>query len=304
MSAFFNYRGGLSMSTSFRILTLTALFFALVGATFHVAMAAETDCTSRETRQTGTRGGDVLCADPHEDSTLDGSWGNDELYGGDGNDTLDGSWGNDELYGGDGKDTLYGSWGNDELHGGKGNDTLEGSWGNDELRGGNGKDTLHGSHGDDDLYGGKGNDTLYGSHGDDELHGGKGKDTLEGSWGDDELYGGDGNDTLEGGWGGDLFVFRPWDTGKKTIKDFNREDLGHARDENGDPIMADKKGNAVPMVLSPDRIVLVAGADWPPVADILAGEEEGNGSYFYILHGSLRLKTYVRLLEEDFVVLP
>ena len=100
-------------------------------------------------------------------------------------------------------------------------------------------------------------------------------------------------------------MFRPWDTGKKTIKDFNREDLDHARDENGDPIMADKKGNPVPMVLSPDRIVL-AGADWPPVTDILAGEEvEGNGPYFYIiLHGSLRLKTYVRLLEEDFVVLP
>ncbi len=288
------------MSTLFRVLTLAALPFALAGITSSVAMAARADCTSRGPLLIGTSGDDVLCATSRKDSTLKGSWGNDALYGAKGNDTLKGSWGNDALYGAKGNDTLDGGWGDDELHGGSGNDTLDGSQGNDELHGDGGRDTLKGSWGNDKLYGGKGRDTLDGSWGDDELYGDSGNDTLDGGRGNDELHGDSGNDTLYGGWGADLFVFRPWDTGDKTIEDFDREDLGIPRDDNGDPLV-DENGDPMPMVLSPDGIVL-SGGNWPTVADILASEVE-KGSYFvYTLRQGLTVKTDVELIEGDFVV--
>lgn len=57
------------------------------------------------------------------DDTINGTAGDDNLYGGDGNDTINGLAGNDKLYGGNGNDTLLGGIGNDVLDGGAGNDT-------------------------------------------------------------------------------------------------------------------------------------------------------------------------------------
>ena len=85
------------------------------------------------------------------DDVLDGGAGigNDEIYGGLGNDTLSGWDGRDKLYGGLGADTLNGGGRNDVLKGGYGADVLNGGVGNDRLVGGAGKDTLSGGGGAD-----------------------------------------------------------------------------------------------------------------------------------------------------------
>lgn len=50
--------------------------------------------------------------------------GNDEIYGGAGNDILHGQRGDDFISGGDGEDELYGELGSDTLDGGPGNDVI------------------------------------------------------------------------------------------------------------------------------------------------------------------------------------
>jgi Ca2+-binding RTX toxin-like protein len=147
--------------------------------------------------------------------------GDDELYGGDGddvlgygygygydtgNDVMDGGAGDDKLYGGYGYDTLKGGEGNDELYGNSGSDDLDGGAGDDRLVGGYGYDTLTGGEGNDELYGGEGNDDLDGGAGDDKLDGGYGYDNLKGGEGNDYLRGGGGGDVLNGGDGDDLLV--------------------------------------------------------------------------------------------------
>lgn len=68
---------------------------------------------------------------PSYDDTVNGTSGNDSLYGGNGNDILNGADGNDNLYGQNDSDTLNGWYGNDSLYGGAGNDTALGSYGDD-----------------------------------------------------------------------------------------------------------------------------------------------------------------------------
>ena len=89
----------------------------------------------------------------NDDDTLSGSYGNDILLGGKGNDSLSG--GNDD-------DTLSGQSGNDILRGGKGNDSLSGGKGNDSLWGDAGNDTFYYASGDgkDIIYGFQDGDTL------------------------------------------------------------------------------------------------------------------------------------------------
>ena len=57
--------------------------------------------------------------------------GNDQLFGGSGNDIIFGMGGDDILRGGDGNDLLFGGSGNDYLDGGEGKDTIFGGSGND-----------------------------------------------------------------------------------------------------------------------------------------------------------------------------
>ncbi|EDX82852.1 Cna protein B-type domain [Synechococcus sp. PCC 7335] len=146
----------------------------------------------------GTSGDDTLFGGKRDD-ILFGLAGNDFLDGGNGDDTLDGGRGNDTLFGGNGNDILIGGADNDTLDGGKGNDTLDGGRGNDLLTGGRGSDSLLGSDGNDTLFGGGDNDTLDGGKGNDTLNGDKGNDTLDGGRGSDALFGNDGNDILSGG---------------------------------------------------------------------------------------------------------
>jgi len=80
------------------------------------------------------------------------------------------------INGTDGDDNLFGTNKNDIINGLGGDDSLDGMKGNDILRGGAGDDELEGEDGDDKLIGGAGNDELEGGSGSDKLTGGAGAD--------------------------------------------------------------------------------------------------------------------------------
>ncbi|WP_275472450.1 calcium-binding protein, partial [Pseudomonas citronellolis] len=90
---------------------------------------------------------------------------------------LQGTDGNDRLYGYATADLLRGELGSDTITAAGGNDTLWGGAGNDNLNGEAGNDLLQGDEGNDYLYGGSGNDTLIGGIGNDYLSGDAGSDT-------------------------------------------------------------------------------------------------------------------------------
>jgi len=85
---------------------------------------------------------------------LDGSDGNDIIFGYASDDVLRGFGGNDHLSGWEGNDTLLGGDGGDVLLGGDGNDDLDGGVGNDLYDGGNGDDVYRFGRGagSDEIY--------------------------------------------------------------------------------------------------------------------------------------------------------
>lgn len=91
---------------------------------------------------------------------VDGSSGNDTIYGTDAEENMNGRGGNDKIYAGGGNDTVLGGDGDDYLYGEDGDDILQGESGNDYLIGGDGDDVLNGGTGNDYLAGGNGAD-LY-----------------------------------------------------------------------------------------------------------------------------------------------
>ncbi len=102
------------------------------------------------------------------------------------------------IQGTDGNDTLYGYATADTISGGAGNDYIYGKAGDDFLQGEAGADYLYGDVGNDTLIGGAGNDYLYGGDGNDLLIGGLGNDSLQGNAGNDtyRLDRGDGQDSV------------------------------------------------------------------------------------------------------------
>ena len=164
---------------------------------------------------------------------------------------INGTVGNDELFGTGGPDTINGLEGDDTLRGNAGNDTLIGGLGNDQLDGGGGADSMYGGVGNDTYYidslgdqaveivadaaggvdlvrstisytlgsgienlalsdifsingaGNELNNTLYGNGGSNVLEGRAGNDVLYGAGGHDTILGGSGNDVLSGQSGGD-----------------------------------------------------------------------------------------------------
>ncbi|HMJ75915.1 MAG TPA: M91 family zinc metallopeptidase [Iamia sp.] len=141
--------------------------------------------------------------DPGEYSTRVGGGGDDEIYGGDGDDILAGGAGDDGVYGGEGDDVMDGQSDDDHLSGGEGDD---------QIYGGNGNDRILGQAGEDYLEGGKGEDTVDGGADDDVVSGGRDQDTIRGGDGDDTLYGGHGRDTVDGGAGSDKAYTQAEDT--------------------------------------------------------------------------------------------
>ncbi|WNL43920.1 Ig-like domain-containing protein [Halomonas sp. PAMB 3264] len=90
-----------------------------------------------------------------------------------------GDKGNNLLEGTEGNDVLYGGAGNDRLEGGNGDDVLIGGKGMDTLKGGAGDDILIGGQGDDILYGGAGADTFKWEFGDRGTSGRAAEDTVK-----------------------------------------------------------------------------------------------------------------------------
>ncbi|HKY01569.1 MAG TPA: calcium-binding protein [Burkholderiales bacterium] len=171
------------------------------------------------------------------------NFGNDTLYGLDGDDVLSGGtsgaivWPSNTPDVGahptvvNGNDVLYGGNGNDKLHGGAGNDILDGGTGIDSMYGGNGDDTYYIDSLSDlvDETGGNGTDTVVagftittlasgievlqltgaspingtGNTGNNTITGNSAANNLNGGAGNDTLNGGTGNDTLTGGTGND-----------------------------------------------------------------------------------------------------
>lgn len=159
---------------------------------------------------------------------IDGTPGNDNLFGTianevirglAGNDNLFGNGGEDRILGGTGNDALYGNSGNDELDGGDDDDLLFGNGGNDQLIGGLGNDKVYGGAGNDLINGGAGNDEIYGNGGNDVIFGGDGNDIIYTGSGNDTINAGAGNDTIWLNGGKDLVTLHPGD-GQDTINGF------------------------------------------------------------------------------------
>lgn len=136
-------------------------------------------------------------------TVVNGSTGNDTIYGGHGADTLNG---------GDGNDKLVGSLGADLIVGNAGFDTADYAYSAAAVRVSLDNVANDGSTGEGDnvqteaIVGGLGNDTLIGSSAGNVIDGGAGNDQIAGRGGNDTLTGGIGIDTIWGEDGGD-FLF-------------------------------------------------------------------------------------------------
>ena len=93
------------------------------------------------------------------------------------------------IEGGPGDDTLNGTKGEDAIFGYGGDDTISGRNGDDTLYGGDGNDTLNGQGGSDALFGGAGDDILIWDSLDAAIDGGSGTDTLDARGADVDITG-------------------------------------------------------------------------------------------------------------------
>lgn len=103
-----------------------------------------------------------------------------KMFGYGGDDLLQGgSFANNLIWGGDGNDTIRGGFKTDRLYGEAGNDTLEGVFASDSrLYGGDGNDTLKASTNGSYMDGGSGSDKMYGSDAADTYVVGSSKDVV------------------------------------------------------------------------------------------------------------------------------
>lgn len=100
---------------------------------------------------TATNFGDGVAGDDG-DNRIFTWWGEDWVWGRDGNDAIDGGGDTDRLWGERGVDVLNGGDGFDFLDGGSGGDALGGDAGNDNLIGGTGDDWMWGGEGSDAFW--------------------------------------------------------------------------------------------------------------------------------------------------------
>lgn len=91
----------------------------------------------------------------------------------------------DSIGGDDGANRIYTWWGDDWVWGRNGDDVIDGGGNADRLWGEAGSDTLNGGDGFDFLYGGEDDDALGGDAGNDVVYGGGGNDWLWGGAGSD-----------------------------------------------------------------------------------------------------------------------
>ncbi|MFK7945789.1 MAG: tandem-95 repeat protein [Paracoccaceae bacterium] len=146
---------------------------------------------------------EVFVDNPFQEAIVGGD-GNDNSFGGAGDDLIDSGAGDDNSFGGTGSDVIYAGEGNDNSFGGSGGDAIYAGEGNDRSFGGSGGDAIYAGDGDDLSFGGGGSDAVYAGEGDDRVFGGGGGDALDGGDGADLIFGGAGGDIVNGGAGDDL----------------------------------------------------------------------------------------------------
>ena len=158
---------------------------------------------------------------------LTGTFADDIMLGGKGNDTISGGGGIDRISGGAGNDLLLVEAEDALIDGGAGTDTIEvksrrglsldlAKASIEAATGGRGDDRFDGSAAGAKLV-------LRGEQGDDVLLGGSAADQIFGGTGNDLIDGGAGNDLLNGGKGADVFRFTGA-FGRDTIDDFGKGD--------------------------------------------------------------------------------
>jgi hypothetical protein len=147
-------------------LLLLLLPLVLLGA---VGLGGDDDDTTPPTPE--PEGDGVIRVGIRDSEAINGSRGDDLIFGAGGNDTLSGGAGEDFLFGEFGNDVLVGNAGDDLLAGGPGADNLQGGPGDDVLLGGADRDQLYGGDGDDLLVGGTDQDRMFGGDGDDLIIG-------------------------------------------------------------------------------------------------------------------------------------
>jgi Ca2+-binding RTX toxin-like protein len=157
----------------------------------------------------------ALINDGNGSTYLDGTIGDDTIYGNGGNDTLVGEGGNDSLVGGDGEDSYWVKDAGDIVV-----EAVTGDWDavwseitytlTDNVEELDLLGTLNiggfGNSGDNFLYGNSAGNWLEGNDGNDTIYGNGGNDTLVGDGGTDSLIGGDGEDTYWVKDAGDIVV--------------------------------------------------------------------------------------------------
>jgi hypothetical protein len=163
-------------------------------------------------------------------TTMDGSFGNDDLDSRNGADTALGGPGDDTIFNDSGDDVLDGGADNDAIFLGSGDEDVIGGPGNDTVTLGSGDDTVRlddiandGSAGEaknihtdvEVIDGDGGSDNLFGNAAANRLIGGSGNDLIDGGGGPDVLEGSSGADELNGGPDFDRVVYS--DSGDETI---------------------------------------------------------------------------------------
>jgi Ca2+-binding RTX toxin-like protein len=166
-------------------------------------------------------------------------------------DTLQGTARRDVIVAGGGDDEILSAGGNDLVCAGDGFDHVRLGPGADRAHGGAGDDTIHGQSGRDLLLGEGAVDMLVGGTGDDRLRGGTGRAIII-----EALIGGPGDDVLDGGPGLDSAQFFDSPRGVQV-----------------------HLGTGVARGHGSDRLVRIEGVVGSNHADLIVGDQDGNGLF-------------------------
>ncbi len=180
---------------------------------------------------------------------------------------------NNLINGSTGDDTIFGLGGDDELNGGNGSDTISGGEDNDTISGGNSSDTLDGDGGNDTISGGNGADIIRGGTGNDTLNGDNGGDELSGG---DEITGGAGDDVIDGGNGFDV-AYYSGPISEYTF--FNLDGYLHIVHQGGAGADGHDQVKRIERLVFADRVIDIGGENAPVAVDDHVFINEDSGIY-------------------------